>query len=85
MDEGHNASRVENQQQGNNLVNRTQIEKVSVSVATGAGEKRISLGVIPVKVRVKGGEEVKETHALLDSGSEISLCKEQLRQGQVLS
>ena len=55
----HNASRVENQEQGNNLVNRTENEKVSVSVATEADEKRISLGVIPVKVEAKGGEEVR--------------------------
>lgn len=75
----HGASRVENQEQGSSLENRTENEKASVSVATGAGEKRISLVVIAVKVKAKGGKEVKETYALLTSGSAIGLFKEQLR------
>ena len=52
--------------------------RASVTVATGAGEKRVCLGVVPVKVRAKGGGRVVETYALLDSGSEVTLWKEQL-------
>ena len=48
------------------------------SRATGAGEKRICLGVLPVKIKAKGGTRIVETYALLDSGSEVTLCKEQL-------
>ena len=66
--------RVENQEQENSLENRTENEKASVIVATGASEKRISLGVIPVEVKAKGSEEVR------DSGSQITLCKEELRE-----
>ena len=50
---------------------------VAVS-ATGAGEKRVCLGIIPVKVRGKGGGKVIETYALLDNGSEVTLCHERL-------
>ena len=50
----------------------------SVTVATGAGERRVCLGVLPVKVTAKGGTRTVETYALLDSGSEVTLCKEQL-------
>ncbi|XP_048586408.1 uncharacterized protein LOC116604491 [Nematostella vectensis] len=59
-------------------VNAGSTSVASVSVATGAGERRVCLGVIPVKVKVKGDDRVLETYALLDSGSEVSLCKEQL-------
>ena len=52
--------------------------RASITVATGAGERRVCLGVLPVKVRAKGGGRVVETYALLDSGSEVTLCKEQL-------
>ena len=52
--------------------------RASVTAATGAGERRVYLGVVPVKVRAKGGGRVVETYALLDSGSEVTLCKEQL-------
>ena len=50
----------------------------SMTAATGAGERRICLGVLPVKVKAKGGTRIVETYALLDSGSEVTLCKEQL-------
>ena len=50
----------------------------SMTAGTGAGERRICLGVLPVKVKAKGGTRIVETYALLDSGSEVTLCKEQL-------
>ena len=46
--------------------------------ATGAGETQVCLGIIPVKVRGKGGSKVIETYALLNNGSEVTLCHEQL-------
>ena len=52
--------------------------RASVTAATGTGERRVCLGVVPLKVRAKGGGRVVETYALLDSGSEVTLCKEQL-------
>ena len=52
--------------------------RASVTAATGAGERRVCLGVVPVKVRAKGGGRVVETYALLDRCSEVTLCKEQL-------
>ena len=48
-----------------------------MTAATGAGERRIGLGVLPVKVNAKGGTQIAETYALLDGGNEVTLCKEQ--------
>lgn len=39
---------------------------------------QVCLGVVPVKVQSKEGGKVLETYALLDSGSEVTLCQEQL-------
>ena len=50
----------------------------SMTAATEAGERRVWLGVLHVKVKAKGGTRVVETYALLDSGNEVTLCKEQL-------
>ena len=44
--------------------------------ATGTGETRVCLGIIPIKVQGKGGCRVIETYALLDNGSEVTLCHE---------
>ena len=52
--------------------------RASVTAATGASERRVCLGVVPLKVRAKGGGRVVETYALLDSASEVTLWKEQL-------
>ncbi|XP_067055972.1 uncharacterized protein [Acropora muricata] len=50
-----------------------------ITVATtGAGETRVCLGIVPVKVRGKGNNQIVETYALLDNGSEVTLCHEQL-------
>lgn len=49
-----------------------------MTAATGAGERRVCLGVLPVKVKARGETRVVESYALLDSGSEVTLCKEQL-------
>ena len=46
--------------------------------ATGAGKTRVCLGIVPVKVRGKGNNQIVETYALLDNGSEVTLCHEQL-------
>ena len=54
-------------------------ERFTVSAATGAGE-RVCLRAVPLKVRVKGCNlPPVETYALLDSGSEVTLCHEQLQ------
>ena len=49
-----------------------------MTAATGAGKRRICLGVLPVKAKARGGTRTVETYELLDSGSEVTLCKEQL-------
>ena len=49
-----------------------------VVAATGAEESRVCLRVIAVKVRSKNGIETVETYALLDSGSEVTICSERL-------
>lgn len=36
------------------------------------------LGIVPVKVREKSNNQIVETYALLDNGSEVTLCHEQL-------
>ena len=45
---------------------------------TGAGENRVCLGIVPVKVQGKGFDRMVETYALLDNGSEVTLCHERL-------
>ena len=49
-----------------------------MTAATGADERRVSFGVLPVKVKAKGGTRIMEAYALLDSCNEVTLCKEQL-------
>ena len=46
--------------------------------AAGAGESRVCLGVISVNIQAKDGNSKAETYALLNSGSEVALCHEQL-------
>ena len=46
--------------------------------ATGAGETRLCLRTLPVNVRGKSNNQIVGTYALLDSGSEVTLCHEQL-------
>ena len=36
------------------------------------------LGIMSVKVQGKGGDRMVETYALLDNGSEVTLCHERL-------
>jgi len=36
--------------------------------ATGAGETRVCVGIIPVKVQGKSNDRIVETYALLDNG-----------------
>ena len=44
--------------------------------ATRAGEKRVCLGVISVRIRGHNSTHEVETYALLDNGSEVTLCHE---------
>ncbi|XP_022790440.1 LOW QUALITY PROTEIN: uncharacterized protein LOC111329941 [Stylophora pistillata] len=46
--------------------------------ATGAGQNRVCLGILPVKVQEKASDRMVETYALLDNGSEVTLCHERL-------
>ena len=49
-------------------------DRVNVTAAIVAGE-RVCLSVVPLKVQVKGSDLPQlETYALLDSGSEVTLC-----------
>ena len=55
-------------------------EGAAVTAATGAGE-RVSLIVVQVKVLAKGSNLIPvETFALLDSGSEVTLSHEKLKE-----
>ena len=57
----------------------TREQEVKVTVATGAGE-RVCLSVVPLKVRAKGSNQPAiGAYALLDSGSEVTLCHERLK------
>ena len=53
-------------------------DEEKVIAATAAGESRVCLGVIPVRVRTKNNIESVETYALLDNGSEVTICNENL-------
>ena len=57
--------------------NKKSDEEKAIAV-TAAGESRVCLGVIPVKVRTKNNIESVETYASLDSGSEVTICNEDL-------
>lgn len=46
--------------------------------ATGTGESRICLGVVPVRVQGTGSTREVQTYALLDNGSEVILSHERL-------
>ena len=48
-------------------------DREATVAATGAGENRVCLGILPVKVQGKGSDRMVETSALLDSGSEVTL------------
>ena len=69
-----------NQENENNeTTGETNHREVKVTAATGAGE-RVCLSVVPLKVRARGSNEPAiGTYALLDSGSEVTLCHERLR------
>ena len=55
-------------------------DEATVTAVTGAGE-RVCLSVVPVKVLVKDSSLMPvQTYALLDSGSEVTLCHEKLRE-----
>ena len=41
--------------------------------ATGTGESRICLGVVPVRMQGTGGTREVQTYALLDNGSKVIL------------
>ena len=58
---------------------------MTVTAATGAGE-RVCLSVVPLKVRAKGSNQsMIGTYALLDTGSEVTLCHERLRKQLAVS
>ena len=55
------------------------VQQVNGSVAaTRAGGKKVCLSVIPVRVRGHNSTHEVETYALLDNGSEVTLCHERL-------
>jgi len=53
-------------------------DREAAVAATGAGENRVCLGIMPVKVQGKGGGRMVETYALLDNGLEVTLYHERL-------
>ena len=78
---GNNGTSVTTEQQGSSGsrdVTGASIGNGIAVAATGAGETRVCLGIVPVKVRGKSNNQIVETYALLDNCSEITLCHEQL-------
>ena len=54
-------------------------DKVNVSATTTeVGGSKVCLGVIPVKVCATNSSESVETYALMDNGSEVTLCHKRL-------
>ena len=47
------------------------------ATTTEMGGSKVCLGVVPVKVSAVNGNEFVETYALMDNGSEVTLCHEQ--------
>ena len=77
---GNNGTRVTKEQQvssGSRDVTGASNGNGIAVVATGAGETRVCLGIVPLKVRGKSNNPIVETDALLDNGSEVTLCHEQ--------
>jgi hypothetical protein len=64
------------QQATANDVNR--VEGSGNCGATGGSEKRVSLRIVPVTVKGKNSKNELETYALLDPGSDVSLCNAKL-------
>ena len=52
--------------------------------ATASGRKRVCLRVIPVRVQGLCNGRITETYALLDDGSDVSLCDQRLLEKLVL-
>ena len=46
--------------------------------STSAGKGKVCLRIVPVKVRRHDASKTMETYALLDNGSDISLCDKNL-------
>ena len=64
-------------EQGTQVSNGTLLSSGQTnSTSTGGG--KVCLRVVPVKVRSRDADKVVETYALLDSGSDISLCDKTL-------
>ena len=64
-------------EQGTQVSNGTPLSSGQTnSTSTGGG--KVCLRVVPVKVRSRDADKVVETYALLDSGSDISLCDKTL-------
>ena len=67
-----NAEQQSQARQGNALpsnVTGAGNDRETAVATTGAGENRVCLGIVPVKVQGKGGDRMVETYALLDNGS----------------
>ena len=76
-----NAEQQSQARQGNALprnVTGAGNDRETAVATTGAGENRVCLGIVPIKVQGKGGDRMVETYALLDNGSEVTLCHERL-------
>ena len=69
-------------EQGTQVSNGTPLSSGQTnSTSTGGG--KVCLRVVPVKVRSRDADKVVETYALLDSGSDISLCDKTLATDKV--
>ena len=64
-------------QQGTQVSSETPLTSGQTN-STSAGGGKVCLRVVPVKVRGRDSNKTVETYALLDSGSDISLCDKTL-------
>jgi hypothetical protein len=78
MEQKEVKSRTRNEDGAGDSVQQVNGEPNGSVAATRAGEKRVCLGVIPVRVRGHNSTHEVETYALLDNGSEVTLCHERL-------
>ena len=74
----HPPAETNGNQEGRSQPVSHQISATILNSATGAGRRRVCLRVVPVQVQGSRDGQIVETYALLDDGSDVSLCDRRL-------